>query len=168
MSIQTLQDLFLDELGDIYNAEKQLTKALPKMAEKATDEHLASGFREHLKETEGQIERIEKVAGICGLELPKVTCEAMKGLLREGEEMMGEIEDDSVLDAAMIMAAQKVEHYEIATYGCLLALGKCLGLEQEALDLLEETLNEEKRTDEKLSKLAEDEGINDQALQQAA
>ena len=168
MPIQNLQDLFLDELADIYDAEKQLTQALPKMAEKASDEKLAEGFRTHLKETEGHIERIEKITEICGFELPSETCEAMKGLVKEGEQIMSEIKDTKVLDAALVTAAQKVEHYEIASYGSLLAIGNSLGIDTEALDLLEETLNEEKQTDEKLTQLAQDEGINDHALNKAA
>lgn len=168
MAVQNLHDLFLDELSDIYDAEKQLTEALPKMADNATDKKLEKGFRTHLKETEGQIERIEKVADICGLDLLDETCKAMKGLIKEGEQMIAEIKDPNVLDVALITAAQKVEHYEIASYGSLLALGKCLGLEQKALDLLEENMNEEKQTDEKLTKLAEEEGINDHALKKAA
>lgn len=168
MDVTSLEDLFIAELCDMYDAEKQLTEALPKMAKKASNEKLAKGFETHLKETEGQIERIEKVAEICGFDLKKETCKAMKGLVKEGEHIMEEVKDPQVLDAALITAAQKVEHYEIASYGSLCSLGKCLGLEQEALDLLEENLNEEKETDEKLTMLAEKEGINDEALEKAA
>jgi ferritin-like metal-binding protein YciE len=168
MSITSLQELFSDELADIYNAEKQLTEALADMAENAKDEKLASGFETHLKETRGQVERIEKVIEMCGLDLPDETCEAMKGLIEEAQQMIDEIEDDEVLDAALITAAQKVEHYEIASYGSLLALGKCLGIEEEALSLLEQNLEEEKSTNDKLTTMAEDEGINERAMKDAA
>ncbi len=168
MPIQTLEDLFKDELADVLNAERQLEEALPKMAENASDEKLAEGFRTHLEETKGHIERIEKIIDICGLDLPDETCNAMQGLIKEGEEMIAEIEDKNVLDAALITAAQKVEHYEIASYGSLCALAKCLEFPQEATDLLQETLAEEKETDEKLSRLAEQDGINEHALKKAA
>lgn len=168
MSITSLQELFSDELADIYNAEKQLTEALADMAENAKDEKLASGFETHLKETRGQVERIEKVIEMCGLDLPDETCEAMKGLIEEAQQMIDGIEDDEVLDAALITAAQKVEHYEIASYGSLLALGKCLGIEEKALSLLEQNLEEEKSTNDKLTTMAEDEGINERAMKDAA
>ncbi len=168
MTISTLQDLFLDELSDIYDAERQLSEALPKMAENAQNKKLAEGFRKHLKETERQIKRIEKVLEICDFDLPDEECEAMKGLIKEGEQMIADIEDHNVLDAALITAAQKVEHYEIASYGSLLALGKCLDIDPKALDMLKESMEEEKRTDETLTMLAEEEGINERALQQAA
>lgn len=168
MSIETLHDLFVDELADVKNAENQLIEALPKMAEKASDEKLADGFREHLEETKGQVERIEKVVQICDLDLPDETCEAMQGLIKEGEQLMEEVKEEHVRDAAMITAAQKVEHYEIASYGSLCALAKCLDMPQEAIALLEETLNEERKTDEKLTQLAERGGINEDALRKAA
>jgi ferritin-like metal-binding protein YciE len=168
MPITTLHDLFQDELADIMSAEIQLSEALPKMANEAHNDELSEGFRTHLSETEGQIERLQQVVEICNLELPQEVCEAMKGLVREAEEMIEQIEDREVLDAALITAAQKVEHYEIASYGSLCALARCLGLEQEAISLLEKTLQEEKETDEKLSALAEKGGINQQALDKAA
>lgn len=160
-SIKTMEELFQDELFDIYDAEQQITKALPKMAEKATDKELASGFKTHLKETEGQIKRLEKCFKLLGIEAEKETCEATKGLLKEGEQLMKEVEQGPVLDAALIAAAQKVEHYEIATYGTLITWAQSLGYDEVA-DLLEETLDEEKSTDEKLSELAEDH-VNEQA-----
>lgn len=166
MHIKTLEDLFHDELFDIYNAEQQLTKALPKMAEKATNPDLADGFRMHLGETEGQIERLDRVFALLDIDVKKETCEAMKGLLKEGEELMKHAAEGSVCDAAMIAAAQKVEHYEIASYGTLVALAKILG-HNDAARILQETLDEEKATDEKLSELAEDH-VNEQALRQAA
>jgi ferritin-like metal-binding protein YciE len=154
MAIKTLEDLFLHALSDIYSAEKQLTKALPKMAKAATNPALAAAFTAHLGETEGQVERIDSVVGILGIKLQRIKCVAMEGLVKEGAEAIDEIEDGAVLDAGLINAAQKVEHYEIASYGTLCALGRQLGYD-EAVELLQETLAEEKSTDEKLTILAE-------------
>lgn len=145
MSITTLEELFIAEISDVYNAEKQLTKALPKMAKAATDRRLAQGFLRHLEETEQQVVRIERAMQSAGLKLKRNKCEAMEGL---------------------IAAAQKVEHYEIASYGTLVELAHQLGFE-DAADLLEETLEEETATDEKLTDLAQG-GINEQALDVAA
>jgi ferritin-like metal-binding protein YciE len=153
MAEKTIQDLFLHELSDIYSAEKQLTKALPKMARAATNPDLKAAFESHLQETQGQIERIDQVVETCQLKLKRVKCMAMEGLVEEGKEIIEEIEKGPVLDAALIGAAQKVEHYEIASYGTLAAFAKQLG-QQEALKLLLETLQEEKATDEKLTALA--------------
>ena len=164
-SIKTIEELFQNELFDIYDAEKQITKALPKMAEKASDRELAQGFQTHLKETEGQIKRLEKCFQLLGVEAEKETCEATQGLLKEGEQLMKEVEKGPVLDAALISAAQKVEHYEIATYGTLITWAQQLGFDEVA-DLLEETLDEEKATDEKLSDLAEDH-VNEDAQKAA-
>lgn len=168
MKIKTLHDLFLHELADMHNAETQLTNALTEMAEKASDSKLADGFRTHLDETKGQIERINDIVQICDLDLPKFTCDAMKGLVKESNKLISEIEDDDVRDAAMITAAQKIEHYEIASYGSLCALAECLDYPQKVIDLLNETLKEEKATDEKLTQLAEQGGINKDALKTAA
>ncbi|MCK6417736.1 MAG: ferritin-like domain-containing protein [Alphaproteobacteria bacterium] len=166
MKIKTLHDLFHDELCDVYDAETRLTEALPKMAKAATDTELKRGFEKHLEETKRQIERLRRVHDICGLEIRSVTCEAMKGLVEEGDEYIKNVTDKQVLDAALITAAQKVEHYEIAAYGSLCALADCLGYE-DAAELLSETLDEEKRTDEILTEIAES-NVNQNALKEAA
>lgn len=153
MTVTSFNDLFIFELSDIYNAEKQLLKALPKMAEAATDAKLKEAFKSHLRETEGQVERIERAVQAEALELKRETCEAMKGLIKEGEEAIDEIEAGPLLDAALIVAAQKVEHYEIAGYGSLIELAKTLGYKR-AVELLSETLAEEKGADEKLNTIA--------------
>ncbi|ARP87511.1 YciE/YciF ferroxidase family protein [Bordetella genomosp. 9] len=163
MAAKTVEDLFLHELSDIYSAEKQLTKALPRMARAATSPELKAAFEQHLQETQGQVERIDQVVEKCELRLKRVKCMAMEGLVEEAKEIMEEIEKGPVLDAALIGAAQKVEHYEIASYGTLAAFAKQMG-EQEALQLLLETLQEEKATDEKLTQLAEQ--VNAGALEQ--
>ena len=166
MKLKNLDELFQDELFDIYNGEQQLTKALPKMAENASDPRLAEGFRNHLEETEGQIRRIEKIFKLLNITEQKETCEAMKGLIKEGEELIKNTEEGPVRDAAMITAAQKVEHYEIAAYGSLVALANTLG-HMEAASIMAETLEEERATDRKLNELAEG-GINQNAMQEAA
>ena len=149
-----LHELFLDELADIYNAEQQLTKALPKMAKAAQNEELRQGFEMHLQETENQIQRLEQVVEALGESMKRKVCKGMKGLIEEGSEMMQEKKGSSSIDAALIAAAQKVEHYEIASYGTLCAWAKLMN-QNEALELLHETLEEEKATDEKLTQLAE-------------
>jgi ferritin-like metal-binding protein YciE len=148
-----MQDLFVEELRDIYHAEKQITRALPKIAKAATAPELKQAFELHLEQTRGQIERLDKVFE--QLDLPKRAkkCEAMEGLLEEARSTMEEIEDATLLDVGMIINAQKVEHYEIAAYGSLVALAKQLGHGQ-AAKLLEETLEEEKETDQKLNEVA--------------
>ncbi|MCE4547414.1 MULTISPECIES: ferritin-like domain-containing protein [unclassified Caballeronia] len=156
---QTLNDLFIHSLSDVYRAEKQLTKALPRLARAATNEDLAAAFRTHLEETQGQIERIERIDQVvesAGIELKRIKCFAMEGLVEEGQEQIEEIEKGPILDAALIAAAQKVEHYEIATYGTLATLAKKLGY-NDGMTLLLETLQEEKATDEKLTLLAKQE-----------
>jgi ferritin-like metal-binding protein YciE len=151
--IQSFEDLFLHQLQDIYYAEKQITKALPTMIEKATDAQLKKGFETHLKETEGQIERLDRVFALIG-ETPKgATCPAIDGIIKEANEVAGEIADKAVLDAALIASAQAVEHYEITRYGTLIAWSDQLG-RTEASAILKETLDEEYATDEKLNKLA--------------
>ena len=162
MAVKTLEDLFVHALSDVYSAEKQLTKALPKMARAATNPALAAAFTLHLEETRGQIERIDRAVEATGIKLKRIKCAAMEGLVEEGEEMIEEVEKGPVLDAGLIGAAQKVEHYEIATYGTLCALAKQLGY-TEAMQLLRETLEEEKSTDEKLTLLAESGGNADAA-----
>ncbi|MFO7444948.1 MAG: ferritin-like domain-containing protein [Ignavibacteriaceae bacterium] len=159
--VKTLEDLFLDELKDIYNAENQLSKALPKMAKKAVSEELRTAIEDHLKETENQIERLEKVFAEIDQTAKGKICKAMKGLIEEGTEIMEEASEDEVRDAGIISAAQKVEHYEIASYGTLVTFAKTLGYKK-AADLLQETLDEEKKTDQLLSELAVS-GINEGA-----
>jgi ferritin-like metal-binding protein YciE len=154
---KTVEDLFLHELSDIYSAEKQLTKALGKLAKVVSNEQLSQAFETHLQETHGQIERIDKVVEICGLKLKRMKCAAMEGLIEEAQEMIDEIGKGPVLDAGLIGGAQKVEHYEIAAYGTLCAMGRLLG-QEEAVKLLQETLEEEKATDQKLSQFAEQVG----------
>lgn len=155
MTTKTLKDLFIHSLSDIYSAEKQMTKSLPKMALASTNLGLRAAFEKHLEETQGQIERIDEVVEATGIKLKRVKCVAMEGLVEECQEQIDEIEKGPVLDTALIAAAQKVEHYEIAAYGSLIALAKQLG-ETAAVNLLGETLKEEKATDEKLSLLAEE------------
>jgi ferritin-like metal-binding protein YciE len=150
---KTLTDLFYDQLQDAYNAETQLTKALPKMAKAASSADLRAGFEQHLKETQNQVTRLEQVCKQVGCKTGSNTCEAMKGLVTEGEEIIGLGLDKDAQDAGLIAAAQKVEHYEIALYGTLCAFAKQLG-HPDAASLLHQTLEEEKRTDEKLTQLA--------------
>ena len=151
--IATLQDLYVHQLQDIYYAEQQITKALPKMIEKATNPELRMGFETHLRETEGQIARLERVFQLDGLSPKGVTCPAIDGIIKEANETSGEISDKTVLDAALTASAQAVEHYEITRYGTLIAWAEQLG-KMQAASILGETLAEEKATDEKLSRLA--------------
>ncbi|MGO0791437.1 YciE/YciF ferroxidase family protein [Herbaspirillum seropedicae] len=153
MTVKTLKDLFIHSLSDVYSAEKQLTRALPRLARAATLPELRQAFEQHLEETQGQIERIDRLVEGSELRLKRIKCVAMEGLVEEGREEIDAIEKGAVLDAALIGAAQKVEHYEIAAYGTLCALARQLGLD-DAARLLDETLQEEKATDEKLSALA--------------
>ena len=152
--IATLQDLYIHQLQDIYYAEQQITKALPKMIEKATNPQLRQGFELHLRETEGQIERLKRVFSLEGMEPKGVTCPAIDGIIKEANETAGDVADKAVLDAALTAAAQAVEHYEIARYGTAIAWAKQLG-RTESASILAETLAEEKATDEKLTALAE-------------
>jgi ferritin-like metal-binding protein YciE len=156
MAAKTMQDLFVHMLSDIYSAEKQLTKALPKMARAATSAKLTAAFEFHLEETHNQIDRIDQIVESSGLKLKRMKCAAMEGLVEEGKEVIDEIQRGPVLDAALIAAAQKIEHYEIATYGTLCTFAKQMG-KDDALRLLKETIAEEKATDEKLTMLAETE-----------
>lgn len=166
MKIETLEQAFIHELSDVYSAEKQLTKALPRLSKAATNEQLSQGFQDHLAETESQIERIDQIVEMLEIKLNRIKCKAMEGLIEEGAEIIKEIEEGPVRDAMLIAAGQKVEHYEIATYGTLVELAKKLGYE-EAAALLQETLDEEKATDEKLNMVAIEE-VNDEAMQMAA
>lgn len=161
MKLESLNELLIEELKDLYDAEHQLTKALPKMAKAATSEQLKTAFNQHLSETENQISRLEQVFEVMGQKATRKTCKAMKGLVEEGDELMKEDAEPEVLDAGLIAAAQKVEHYEIASYGTVRTYAELLGL-NEAVDLLQQTLDEEANTDEKLTQLAES-SINLQA-----
>jgi len=154
MKRRTLEDLFIDQLRDVYDAEKQLVKALPKMAKAATSAQLGEGFAQHLRETEEQVRRLEQVFEKVGHKLKGKTCEAMEGLIEEGKEIIDMKADPEVRDAGLIAAAQKVEHYEIASYGCLCAWAQQLDW-KDVQTLLHESLEEEKRTDAKLTELAE-------------
>lgn len=160
---QAFRDLFTDSLKDIYWAEKALTKALPKMIKNATSNELVEALTEHLKVTEEQVQRLEDVFETIGEKAVAKKCEAMEGLIKEAEQMMKDTEDDAVRDAAIIAAGQKVEHYEIATYGTLCTFAKMLN-ENEAATLLHKTLNEEKEADETLSDVADT--INVEAIEE--
>ena len=151
--IATMDDLFLHTLQDIYYAEHQIEKALPDMIQKASDAELKKGFQMHLKQTRGQIKRLEQVFKQHGAEVKAVDCPAIDGILEEAEEVTGEVAEKPVMDAAIIAAAQAVEHYEITRYGTLVAWAKQLGRE-DCASLLQQTLDEEDATDKKLSKLA--------------
>lgn len=153
MSIKTVQDLFIHELSDMYSAEKQMTRSLPKMARASTDPQLAQAFERHLEETQGQVERIDQIVEATGFKLKRIKCVAMEGLIEEAKDTIEEIEKGPVLDAALIGSAQKAEHYEIASYTTLIVLATQLGL-SDAKKLLAESLAEEKSTDEKLGTLA--------------
>lgn len=154
-SVKTLEDLFIHELSDIYSAEKQITRALPKMARAATDKNLKAAFEAHLEETRGQIERIDQlVEATEGVHIRRMKCHALEGLVEEAQEIIDSVEAGTLRDEGLIGAAQKVEHYEIASYGTLRTLAIKLGY-KEAAKLLEETLNEEKATDTKLTGIAE-------------
>jgi ferritin-like metal-binding protein YciE len=154
MAMDSLKDLYIDELKDLYNAESQLLKALPRLARKASSPDLKAAFEEHLGQTEGQVNRLEKIFKKLGEKPTGKTCKAMKGLVEEGKEIIEEDGDESVLDAALIGAAQKVEHYEIAGYGTARTFASMLG-EDDAMELLQATLDEEAATDKKLTALAE-------------
>jgi ferritin-like metal-binding protein YciE len=162
MQKSSLKELYVEELRDIYDAESQLAKALPEMAKAATSEELQSGFEEHLEQTKEHVRRLEKVLNDLGEKAKGKKCKGMQGLVTEGKEIIEEDFEDDVKDAALISAAQRVEHYEIAAYGTVRTYAEILG-EQNAVSLLEKTLNEEKETDEKLTELAE--GINVEATE---
>lgn len=161
MKLNTLSDLLTHELKDLYSAENQLVKALPKMAKAASNEELKAGFEEHLEQTKGHVERLDEIAEQLGIKLAGHKCKAMEGLIEEGAELISEDAEESVRDAGLIGAAQRVEHYEIAGYGTARALALQLG-HDEVAEILGETLEEERETDEKLTELAES-SINAQA-----
>lgn len=154
MAIKTLEDLFIHELSDIYSTEKQMTKALPRLARAAESSDLEAAFTAHLEETQGQVERIDQVVEILDIKLKRIKCVGMEGLVEESKEVIDAIPKGALRDAALIAGAQKAEHYEIASYGTLCELGKQLGY-TDAVKLLKKTLAEEKATDEKLTMLAE-------------
>ena len=162
MQKNSLRQLYIDELKDLYNAETQLVKALPKMAKASSDKQLRAGFEEHLRQTSEQVSRLEQIFEQLDEKPTGKKCLGMEGLVKEGAEVMGEDYNPDVKDAAIIGAAQRVEHYEIAGYGTARALAELLG-EEEHASLLEETLQEEKDTDQKLNQLAEE--INSRAMQ---
>lgn len=159
--IKTLDDLFVHTLRDIYYAENQIVKALPDMVSKASDRTLKQGFETHLNETKNQIKRLEQVFKMHGVEAKGVTCPAIDGILKEAGEVAGEVADKQVLDAALIAAAQAVEHYEITRYGTLVAWAKQLG-RSDCASVLQQNLDEEQATDTKLNTLAE-RGVNAKA-----
>lgn len=152
--IKTMNDLFVHQLQDIYYAENQLVKALPTMADKATDPQLKQGFLTHLDETREHVKRLEQVFRMHGAEIKAVNCPVIDGIIEEADDTAGEVEDKAVLDAALINAAQAAEHYEITRYGSLVAWAKQLG-RNDCASVLQKTLDEEKATDSKLTQLAE-------------
>ncbi len=165
MAIKTANDLFVSQLKDIYSAEKQAVRAYPKIARKVTSEELKQALQEHLEQTKGQVERLDRVFEILEKKSSGKTCEAMKGLIAEAQEALDEIEKGPVLDAAIIAAGQRMEHYEIASYGTVATFAEAMG-EQEIHDLLAETLQEEKDTDQRLTEVSE--AVNSESLQEGA
>ena len=161
----TIHDAFVEELRDTYDAEKQLIKALPKMAKAATSAELRSAFETHLEETRGHVERLEQVFGSLEEKVKGKHCEGIAGIIEEGKSIMEEDFDEAAMDACLIAAGQRAEHYEMAAYGTLVAWARAMG-HTEAADLLQETLDEEKATDEKLTTIAEG-GINQEAAENA-
>jgi ferritin-like metal-binding protein YciE len=162
MKLESLHDLFVDELKDLYNAENQLTKALPKMVKAASSEELRTAFEHHLAETEQQVERLERIFKQLETSPKGKKCKAMAGLIEEGKEMIEMDGEDAVKDAALIAAAQRVEHYEIAGYGTVRTYAQLLGFD-EAANLLQETLDEEAAADDKLTQLAQNINVEAQS-----
>ncbi|MGQ0538401.1 MAG: YciE/YciF ferroxidase family protein [Gemmatimonadaceae bacterium] len=163
MQLSTLNDLFVKELRDMYSGERQLVQTLPKLAKKANSPQLADAIEHHLGQTEEHVRRLEQIFGFLDVTSRGPVCKGMKGIIEEGKEILDSAEEPDVLDAGMIAAAQRVEHYEIAAYGTLREYANVLG-HSEAVDLLEQTLEEEKAADRKLTELAE-EGVNAMAAQ---
>jgi ferritin-like metal-binding protein YciE len=153
MKLETLKDLYIHELKDLYSAEKQIIKALPKMVKAATNKQLAAGFEEHFEQTKEHVTRLEQILTRYDESTRGPKCQGMEGLLKEGEEMMEEDAEEEVRDAALIAAAQRVEHYEMAGYGCARTYAELLG-DPDSAQLLQATLTEESETDEKLTDLA--------------
>lgn len=166
MAEKTLQDAFIDELRDAYDSEKQILKALPKMVKAANDVKLRAAFAAHLEETKGQVARLEQAFGLLGEKVRGKHCDGMAGILKEGKSVMEEDFDAATMDACLIAAAQRVEHYEIAAYGTMIAWGRILG-HKRVVALLEKSLKQESGADKKLSGLAED-GINQDAAASGA
>jgi ferritin-like metal-binding protein YciE len=152
--IKNMDDLFVHTLRDIYYAEKQIVKSLPEMIEKANNPQLKQGFQTHLRESENHVKRLDQVFGLLGKQAQGVDCPAIDGIIEEAEDVAGEVQDKTVLDAALIAAAQAVEHYEMTRYGTLIAWAKQMG-RTDAAALLNQTLEEEKATDKKLTQMAE-------------
>jgi ferritin-like metal-binding protein YciE len=154
MSVNSIEKLFLEELSDLYSAEHQITKALPKIAKAAKSNQLQSAFEHHLRETEGQVQRLEQIFKALGEKPSSKTCEGMKGVLDEGERMLKSADEGEVRDLALISAAQRVEHYEMAAYGTVRTYAERLG-KQQVVQLLEQTLGEEKAADKKLTEISQ-------------
>jgi ferritin-like metal-binding protein YciE len=165
-NLDSFEALFIEQLRDLYDAEQRLVKALPKMADAAHNNNLRIAFQQHLRETQEQAKRLERVFQLMGRKAEPKTCPAMKGLIEEGQEAIDAMGDPAVKDAALIAAAQRVEHYEIAGYGTVRTFAQRLG-KQEAVNLLQQTLDAEAATDKKLTQLAE-QAINQQAQAQTA
>jgi ferritin-like metal-binding protein YciE len=164
MSVETLEELLIDELKDLYSAEKQIVRALPKLAKSATNPELSEALRTHLEETKEQVARLEKISELIGKKLTGKTCVGMKGVLEEGSEVLEETEKGAIRDAALIAASQRVEHYEMAGYGAARDFAKLLG-RRDIASLLEATLEEEKSADKKLTSIAS--SVNKQAKKAA-
>ena len=159
---ESLQELYINEIRDLMSAEHMILKALPKMAEKASHSGLKDAFRLHEQQTQQHVERLQRVCSMLGIKPEEKECKGMKGIIEEGQETMKEYDDSDVLDAALIAAAQRVEHYEIAAYGCVRTYANVLGLGDQE-ELLQQSLNEEGTTDHRLTQLA-DEVVNIDAL----
>jgi ferritin-like metal-binding protein YciE len=164
MSVGNLEELLIDELKDLYSAEKQIVRALPKLAKSATSHELSEALLSHLEETKGQVERLEQISELVGKKLTGKTCVGMKGVLEEGSEVLEDTDEGAIRDAALIAASQRVEHYEMAGYGAARDFAKLLG-KSDIASLLEETLEEEKNADKKLTSIAS--SVNEQAKQAA-
>lgn len=154
MSLDSLQDLYIEHIQDLYSAERQIIDALPKMIDKATSQELKNGFSQHLEQTREHARRLESIGRRIGQDIDGKTCKGMEGVIKEGAEVLKEDGDESVIDAALISAAQRVEHYEMAGYGCARTYAEALGFEDDA-ETLQQTLDEEGATDKKLTQLAE-------------
>jgi ferritin-like metal-binding protein YciE len=164
MSVETMQELLVDELKDLYSAEKQIIRSLPKLVKAATSPELKDALTSHLEETKGQVARLEKIGEIVGKKMTGKTCVGMKGVLEEGSEVLEDTEKSTVRDAALISACQRVEHYEMAGYGSAREFAKLLG-QRDVAELLDETLAEEKAADKKLSEISKQ--VNSKAKQEA-
>ncbi|MEO7358558.1 MAG: ferritin-like domain-containing protein [Ignavibacteria bacterium] len=163
--LKTLEDFLIEELKDLYSAEKQILKALPKMVKAATSEELKEAFQNHLQETENQVQRLEKISKIVGKGLTGKKCKAMEGLVEEGKEIIEEDMDPQVRDVALIAAGQKVEHYEMASYGCARTYARLLGMD-DVEEMLQETLDEEGNADKLLTEISE--SLNVEAIEEGS